>query len=68
MTRSYSVDLRVRVIAFVGAGHSRRAAARHFGVSDRLGPPTVTGLRGRSAAVALQGRTEQGAVDRAVAA
>ena len=34
MTRSYSVDLRVRVIAFVGAGHSRRAAARHFGVSD----------------------------------
>ena len=34
MTRSYSLDLRVRVIAFVEAGHSRRAAARHFGVSD----------------------------------
>ena len=34
MTRRHSVDLRVRVIAFVGAGHSRRAAARHFGVSD----------------------------------
>ena len=34
MTRSYSVDLRVRVIAFVRDGHSRRAAARHFSVSD----------------------------------
>ena len=34
MTRSYSLDLRVRVAGFVEAGHSRRAAARHFGVSD----------------------------------
>jgi transposase len=34
MTQSYSLDLRVRVAAFVEAGHSRRAAARHFGVSD----------------------------------
>ncbi len=34
MGRSYSLDLRVRVAAFVEAGHSRRAAARHFGVSD----------------------------------
>jgi transposase len=34
MTRSYSLDLRVRVAAFVEAGHSCRAAARHFGVSD----------------------------------
>ena len=34
MTRSYSLDLRVRVAAFVEAGHSRRAAARHFRVSD----------------------------------
>jgi len=34
MGRSYSLDLRVRVIAYVEAGHSRRAAARHFGVSD----------------------------------
>ncbi len=30
----YSLDLRVRVAAFVEAGHSCRAAARHFGVSD----------------------------------
>ena len=34
MTVSYSLHLRARVIAFVEAGHSRRAAARHFGVSD----------------------------------
>jgi transposase len=34
MTQSYSLDLRVRVLAFVEAGHSCRAAARHFGVSD----------------------------------
>jgi transposase len=34
MGRSYSLDLRGRVAAFVGAGHSRRAAARHFHVSD----------------------------------
>jgi transposase len=32
--RSYSLDLRVRIAGFVEAGHSRRAAARHFGVSD----------------------------------
>lgn len=33
MGQSYSSDLRDRIIAFVAAGHSRRAAARHFGVS-----------------------------------
>lgn len=33
MGKSYSPDLRKRVIAFVKAGHSRRAAARHFNVS-----------------------------------
>ena len=33
MTQSFSLDLRVRVAAFVEAGHSCRAA-RHFGVSD----------------------------------
>ncbi|WP_442920915.1 IS630 transposase-related protein [Mesorhizobium sp. CCNWLW176] len=30
----YSSDLRDRVVAFVEAGHSRRSAARLFGVSD----------------------------------
>jgi transposase len=34
MGHCYSLDLRVRVAGFVGAGHSCRAAARHFGVSD----------------------------------
>jgi transposase len=34
MTQSFSLDLRVRVAAFVEAGHSCRAAARHFDVSD----------------------------------
>ena len=34
MGRCYSMDLRERVTAFVAQGHSRRAAARHFKVSD----------------------------------
>ena len=34
MGHCYSLDLRVRVAAFVEAGHSCRAAARHFWVSD----------------------------------
>ena len=34
MGHSYSMDLRSRVVCFVEAGHSRRAAARHFGVSE----------------------------------
>ena len=34
MGKSYSSDLRDRVVAFVEAGGSRRGAARRFGVSD----------------------------------
>lgn len=34
MGKSYSSDLRERVVGFVAAGGSRRAAARHFGVSN----------------------------------
>ncbi|KUM24279.1 transposase [Mesorhizobium loti] len=34
MGKSYSSDLRDRVVAFVAAGGSRRGAARQFGVSD----------------------------------
>jgi transposase len=34
MTQSLSLDLRVRVAAFVEAGHSCRAAAEHFDVSE----------------------------------
>ncbi len=34
MGKSYSLDLRERIVARVAAGGSRRGAARHFGVSD----------------------------------
>lgn len=33
MGKAYSGDLRDRVVAYVGAGGTRRGAARHFGVS-----------------------------------
>jgi len=33
MVKPYSVDLRERVVRFVISGHSRHAAAAHFGVS-----------------------------------
>jgi transposase len=33
MPKAYSLDLRERVVGFVEAGHSRHAAAAHFGVS-----------------------------------
>ena len=57
MTRSYSLDMRVRVIAFVEAGHSRRAAARHFGVSDSFAIKLLhRPARAGSPAPARQGR------------
>ena len=34
MGHGYSLDLRERIVARVAQGHSRRDAARHFGVSD----------------------------------
>ena len=34
MSKTISLDLRRRVAAMVDAGHSARAAARHFGVSE----------------------------------
>lgn len=36
MPRPYSLDLRERVVRFVEAGHSGRAAAVYFGVSVSL--------------------------------
>jgi transposase len=33
MPKPYSLDLRERVVSYVEAGYSRRAAAAHFGVS-----------------------------------
>lgn len=34
MASSYSLDLRDRVVAFVGSGQSRRAAGRRYDVSE----------------------------------
>ena len=57
MGRSYSLDLRVRVAAFVDAGHSRRAAARHFGVIDSFAIKLLRRqARSGSPAPARQGR------------
>jgi transposase len=57
MTQSYSLDLRVRVVAFVEAGHTCRAAARHFGVSDSFAIKLLQRQRqSGSPAPARQGR------------
>src|SRR5215211_130998 len=54
---SYSLDLRVRIAGFVAAGHSRRAAARHFGVSDSFAIKLLQRQRqSGSPAPARQGR------------
>jgi transposase len=57
MGRYYSVDLRVRVAGLVEAGYSRRAAARHFGVSDSFAIKLLQRQRqSGSPAPARQGR------------
>jgi transposase len=57
MGHYYSLDLRVRVADFVEAGHSCRAAARHFGVSDSCAIKLVRRTRDTgSPAPARQGR------------
>lgn len=57
MGRSYSDDLRARVVGFVEAGHSRRAAARHFGVSESFAVKLLQRVsRLRTARPARQGR------------
>jgi transposase len=45
MTKSYSLDLRERVVRFVEAGHSRRAAAAHFGVSTAFAVKLMAAYR-----------------------
>jgi transposase len=45
MTKSYSVDLRQRVVRYVEAGHSRHAAARHFAVSVAFAVKLVAAFR-----------------------
>jgi transposase len=60
MTQSFSLDLRVRVAAFVEAGHSCRAAARHFGVSDSCAIKLQRQRQFGSLASARQGRPPGG--------
>src|SRR6202035_2936732 len=47
MPRAYWRDLRERVVAFVGCGHSRRAAAAHFDVSPSFVINLMTAYRAR---------------------
>jgi transposase len=57
MGHCYSLDLRVRVAAFVETGHSCRDAGRHFGVSDSFAIKLVQRTRHLgSLAPARQGR------------
>lgn len=57
MGRCYSLDLRERVTGLVSSGVSRRAAARHFGVSESFAIKLVQHeARSGSAAPVRQGR------------
>jgi transposase len=57
MGRFYSLDLRQRVTGFVSSGASRRAAARHFGVSESFAIKLVQHeARSGSPAPVRQGR------------
>ena len=59
MGHCYSLDLRVRVADFVDAGHSCRAAAQHFDVSESFAIKLVRRTRDTgSPAPARQGRPE----------
>src|SRR5919206_3176468 len=57
MGQSYSLDLRARIVGRVRVGDSRRAAARHFGVSPSCAVKLVKRVdRTGSAEPAPQGR------------
>jgi transposase len=61
MGHCYSLDLRVRVANFVEAGHSCRAAAKHFDVSESFAIKLVQRKRHSSSlAPARQGRPPGG--------
>ena len=49
MPKPYSLDLRERVVSYVEAGHSRRAAAAHFRVSPSFVINLMTAFRARGA-------------------
>ena len=64
MGKSYSSDLRDRVVAFVAAGHSRRCAARHFGVSESFAIKLLQRVKQHgTAAPARQGRPPGGRLE-----
>lgn len=64
MGRCYSDDLRERVVSFVEAGHSRRAAARHFGVSESFAVKLLQRVtRLKTLRPARQGRPHGGRLD-----
>lgn len=56
MGKSYSRDLRDRVVGFVDGGGSRRGAARHFGVS----PSSAVKLVQRARRLGSSGAARQG--------
>ena len=49
MPKPYSLDLRERVVSYVEAGHSRRAAGAHFRVSPSFVINLMTAFRQRGA-------------------
>ena len=61
MGKSYSMDLRERIVAQVASGGSRRGAAKRFGVSDSCAIKLVARVeRTGSAEPARQGRPPGG--------
>jgi transposase len=61
MGQSYSMDLRRRVVSRVRDGHSRREAARHFGVSESCAVKLMRRVETTgSSAPARQGRPPGG--------
>jgi transposase len=61
MGKSYSMDLRERVVSFVEAGHSRRGAAARFDVSPSFAVKVMLRREATgSAAPARQGRPPGG--------
>jgi transposase len=65
MGHCYALDFRVRVANFVEAGHSRRAAAQHFAVSEIFAIKLVRRTRDTgSIAPARQGRPPESILPR----
>lgn len=61
MSKPYSSDLRERVVAYVSAGHSRRAAAERFDVSPSFAVKLMARVRETgSSAPARMGRPRGG--------